>query len=83
MNDEIDEVASRLEISREDAAAVIDAERIAQEERAASRCELCRHWAPDAQAVRHPDGGICSNPAYSGREPMLSGDTCSLFEAKA
>ena len=91
MIDEVDDVAERLEISREDAAELIEAERIAQEERAASRCEICRHWKPDTNAVtcdngsKHPDGGLCLNPAYAkhGPAPMLSGDTCQLFEGKA
>lgn len=89
-----DGLAAELEITREEAAALmyveLQAEKDADER---GRCCNCRHYKPDPEAGRiyfgvpNADSGWYLNPEVkSGRKDfphadMLSGDGCSKFEA--
>ena len=94
MADDIEELMAELEISREDAIALIAADKEAQEwQDERGRCGKCRHYKPDPEAGRiyfgepNADSGWCLNPEVkSGRKDyphadMLSGDGCGEFEA--
>lgn len=92
--DAIEELAADLGLTREQATALLEADRQAQAERdACGNCGKCRHYKPDPEAGRRYFGepnehsGWCLNPAVpSGHRDyphadMLSGDRCELYEA--
>lgn len=88
-----DGIAAELEMTREDAAALEYADRLAQAERdARGSCAACKHYKPDPEAGRryfgepNADSGWCTNPdvrpAHKDDQyaDMLSGDWCQSFE---
>lgn len=91
VSDEVAELMADLEITRDEAIALIDVERQEQIERdARGDCGRCKHYKPDPDAgipyhgVPHPDAGYCQLHGADGNGPcvMLSGDWCQSFERK-
>lgn len=91
MSDEITDLMAELDITREQAVAIIAIEAEAEAERAArGDCGRCKHYKPDPDAgiayhgVPHPEAGYCQLYGGDGNGPcvMLSGDWCQQFEAR-
>lgn len=89
---EVDALATELEMTREEAAALAYADRQAQAERdARGNCGGCKHFKPDPQAgipyhgEPHPEAGYCQLHGGDGHGPciMLSGDWCEKHEVPA
>ena len=93
--DEIAGLMADLDITREEAIALIEVERQEEIEREArGSCAKCKHYTPDPEAGRryfgepNADSGWCKNPSIpSGHRDyphadMLSGDWCQKFEAR-
>jgi len=94
--DEIAELMVDLEITREEAIALIEVERQEEIEREArGSCAVCVHYRPDPEAGRryfgvpNADSGWCmittatEGSAGGPRADMLSGDWCPMFERRA
>ena len=94
--DEIAGLMADLDITRDEAVALIEVERQEEIEREArGSCAVCKHYKPDPEAGRryfgetNADSGWCTNtavrPAHHDDQyaDMLSGDWCQQFERKS